>query len=654
MKDFFEELKKRNVYKVGTAYAVAAWLLLQVTDLVGSGLGWPESVTPLLIRILIVGFPIALILAWIYELTPQGFKKTGSSQAETPENKKVGRRLNQFIIGILALALCVMLVERVFFTGSEMAPGNSEASIAVLPFQNDSPDASNLYFCDGITEGVRENLSRIPGLSVISRTSVERFRENPPSVTEIAKTLGVDYILEGSVLRLEDRSIIRARLIFAPEDRHLWSEQYDRELKDIFTVLTEVTSNIANALQTTISPQLLEHIAEKPTEDLRAYDYYLQGMKYLTGDLGGSGREDLQEVDRLFQMALKRDSTFAQAYVGRAMVFQQQHQFEFFENKILLDSMLYLCNRAIALDPQLADAYWIRGKFYDDFMYEIPKARKDLERALQLNPNHVQTIGQLAWLKKVHSHDIVSALRLFKKLQKLDRSPDGQFGSYVSLSQTYWHLWDHEKSLGYLEQAMDLRPGVLEGLKAWYFLQLGRFEEAINLADKSWEQSAAGLAALGFFNLLLEDYEKALGYYQAWEQLVGGGGVQDGSELRDWHRYGQVLLALGRNEEGQKLMQQQLELNKKLSVNYKNAHGVLYESAGIYAMLGKKQQALETLYKFDSINRWDEGKLHFIQLDPMYDNIRGAEAFQGIINKRMAEIRAVRDEVTRLEAAGAL
>jgi hypothetical protein len=188
---FFEELKKRNVYKAATAYAVTSWLVLQIADVVGPGLGWGESVTTLLLKILVVGFPIVLVLAWLYELTPKGIKRTGRYQEDTVDNKKMGRRLNQFIIGILALVLTLVLAERLFSSRELRPAGNSEASIAILPFKNDSPDAENMYFCDGITEGVRENLSRIPALSVISRTSVEQFRENPPSVKEIAKQLGV-------------------------------------------------------------------------------------------------------------------------------------------------------------------------------------------------------------------------------------------------------------------------------------------------------------------------------------------------------------------------------------------------------------------------------------------------------------------------------
>ena len=480
MKGFFEELKNRNVYKVATAYAVSSWLIMQVVNTMGTNLGWSNDIALWITKILIVGFPIALVLAWVYELTPQGLKKTGTAQAETGENKKMGRRLNQFIIGVLALVLCFLLIERLFFAESKIDFSKSEASIAVLPFKNDSPDEKNVYFCDGITEGVRDNLSRVPSLSVISRTSVEQFRENPSSVAEIAKKLGVQYILEGSVLRLEDRSIIRARLIYAPEERNMWSEEFDRELEDIFSVLAEVTAQIAQKLERTIAPEVMKNIEYVPTDDLIAYDYYLQGSEYLNNYEHGGNTENLEKADLLFKLSQERDSTFAHAYVKRAHIFREEHQFEFFNNKSLVDSMLLLCNKAISLSPNLADAYLLRGAFYDDFLYDLPRANEDLNRALELNPNHTGAIVQLAWLNFVHNRDIVKALRLFKKLEKLDRSESGLLGTYISLAELYWDLWEHEEAFRYLEKAIDIDPG-LNGLKTWFFVQQGKIEEALEL-----------------------------------------------------------------------------------------------------------------------------------------------------------------------------
>ncbi|WP_297693099.1 hypothetical protein [uncultured Eudoraea sp.] len=652
MKGFFEELKNRNVYKVATAYAVSSWLIMQVVNTMGTNLGWSNDIASWTTKILIVGFPIALVLAWVYELTPQGLKKTGTAQAETSENKKMGRRLNQFIIGVLALVLCFLLIERLFFAESKIDFGKSEASIAVLPFKNDSPDEKNVYFCDGITEGVRDNLSRVPSLSVISRTSVEQFRENPSSVAEIAKKLGVQYILEGSVLRLEDRSIIRARLIYAPEERNMWSEEFDRELEDIFSVLAEVTAQIAQKLERTIAPEVMKNIEYVPTDDLIAYDYYLQGSEYLNNYGQGGHTENLEKADLLFKLSLDRDSTFAQAYVQQARIFREQHQFEFFNNESLVDSMLLLCNKAISLDPNLADAYWLRGAFYDDFLYDLPRANEDLNRALELNPNHTGAIVQLAWLNFVHNREIVNALRLLKKLEKLDRSESGLLGTYISLAELYWDLWEHEEAFRYLDKAIDINPG-LNGLKAWFLVQQGKIEEAIELIANRGD-SLGKFAALGFFHLLLEDYDEALRYYEAWENAARRDGIEQVSELRDWHRYGQVLVAMDKEAEGIEMMEYQLELNKKLLLNFQQAHSVYYEDAGIYAFLGKEELALEYLRKFDSINRWDDGKLHFIQRDPQFDNIRENEEFKAIIKKRMEEIKRAREEVRRLKASGKL
>lgn len=652
MKGFFEELKKRNVYKVATAYAVSGWFIMQVVDTLGNNLGWSNDIALWITKILITGFPVALVLAWIYELTPQGFKKTGTSQEETRENKKVGRRLNQFIIGILAIALCFLLAERVFFAEAKIGFDKSEASIAVLPFKNDSPDKKNMYFCDGITEGVRENLSRIPTFTVISRTSVEQFRENPPSIDEIGKKLGVNYILEGSVLRLEGRSIIRARLIYAPEERNIWSEEFDRELEDVFSVLAEVTKNIAEELETTLSPEVNQSIEFEPTDDLTAYEFYLQGQEYFNRYVRNADKEDLQKAALLFQLARDRDSDFAYSYVGLARVFRRQHQYEFFNNESLVDSMLYLCDKAISLDPNSADAYWVRGAFYDDFLYNLPKANEDLNRALELNPNHTRTIFQLAWFNYVHNREISTAIELLKKLEKLELTETGLLDTYISLAQVYWNLWEHEKALRYLDKAIALNPG-LNSLKRWFYIQQGRVEEAIELITDV-EYSQDELSSLGFMHLLLEDYIAALRYYEAWEIKARRDNTEELSELRDWHRYGQVLMSVGREEKGIEMMEFQLELNKKLLLNFQGAHAVYYEDAGIYAFLGKEKLALEYLKKFDSVNRWDDGKLHFIQRDPLFDNIREKEEFKKIINKRMEEIKEVREEVARLEAAGEL
>jgi tetratricopeptide (TPR) repeat protein len=216
------------------------------------------------------------------------------------------------------------------------------------------------------------------------------------------------------------------------------------------------------------------------------------------------------------------------------------------------------------------------------------------------------------------------------------------------MSQLYWDLWEHEKGYYYLDKAITYNTE-LNSLKAWYYVQQGRYSDAVTLIENT-----GNLAALGFFHLLLEDYEKALQYWEAWELKVVAEGVQGIEELESWHRYGQVLAGLGREEEAKAMMQKQLDLNEKLLVNYQRAHLVYYESAGIHSFLGDKQHAIVYLRKFDSINRWDDGKLHFIQRDPLFDNIREDVEFKEIVTRRLEENKRIREEIAMLQAAGEL
>ena len=653
---FFDELKRRNVIKATIAYITVAWVLLQIISVVLPGFGAPQWVPKTFMFILLAGLPVWIIFSWVYELTPEGLKKTKKVPEEHSITEQTNKRLN--IIIILTL---VLLAAITYFKDPDTTKGAdtektthrvSEKSIAVLPFKNDSPDEDNVYFCDGIMEGVRENLSKVPGLSVVSRTSVEQYRENSPSATEIAKELGVNYILEGSVLRLGDRSIIRARLIYAPEDQNLWSDKYDREMEDIFSVLAEVTTSIAQKLKATISPEVLKNIEYEPTTDLTAYDYYLQGKEYFNNYLLSSRQEDFNNADRLFQNALDLDSTFALAYVERARILKEKHQFEFYNNEHLVDSILFLCNKAIELDPASADAYSLRGKFYDDFLFEISKAEEDLKMAIKLNPNHVEAIRQMSWLTRLHHRDIITSLQLLKTLEKLDRSVRELQRTFEMYALCYRQIDYREKELYYLDKALELGSGV-NYEKAWYFVIHGQIPEAIDFIAESEKDSQIKFGALGFYHLLLRDYKSALNYYDKWAGLVKEEGAHNSSGVKDWHRYGEVLIEAGEKEQGIRIMRDQLKQNEKLLVNFQVGYLIFYENAGIHAFLGNKKEALRNLRKFDQSHRWEK-KIDLIQIDPLFDGLREEEEFNSIINKELEWKRKMLAEVKRREDLGEL
>lgn len=653
---FFDELKRRNVIKATIAYITVAWVLLQIISVVLPSFGAPQWVFKTFMFILIAGLPIWIIFSWVYEFTPEGLKKTKSVAEEISITEQTNKRLNIIIILTLMLLAAITYFKDPETTTAadveEISNRVSEKSIAVLPFKNDSPDKENVYFCDGIMEGVRENLSKVPGLSVVSRTSVEQYRENSPSVTEIAEELGVNYILEGSVLRIGDRSIIRARLIYAPEDLNLWSDKYDREMEDIFSVLAEVTTSIAQKLKATISPEVLKNIEYEPTTDLTAYDYYLQGKEYYNNYMLSSRQEDFNNADRLFQNALDLDSTFALAFVERARILKEKHQYEFYNNEHLVDSILFLCNKAIELDPACADAYSLRGKFYDDFLFEISTAEEDLKMAIKLNPNHVGAIRQMAWLTRLHHRDIITSLQLLKTLEKLDRSVRELHKTYEMYALSYRQIDYSEKELYYLDKALELGSGV-NFEKAWYFIIQGRIPEALDFIKESEEDSQRKFGDLGFYNLLLRDYKSALGYYKKWADLVKEEGAHSSSGVTDWHRYGEVLVETGNREQGIEMMKDQLKQNENLYVNFQAGYNILYENAGIYAFLGNKKEAIKNLRKFDQSQRW-ERKIDLIQIDPLFDGIREEEEFKSIINKELAWKRKMLKEVKRLEDMGEL
>jgi TolB-like protein len=289
----FDELKRRNVFRVGFAYLVLGWVLLQVVDVVLPILELPDWVARLVLLLLSVGFPIVLIFAWAFELTPEGIKRekdVDRSQSITPQT---GRKLDRVVIGILAVAVIVLLLDRFRETrvtnvtepenvsGPIVVPDSdstrAETSIAVLPFLNMSDDENNEYFSDGISEELLNVLVRIEGLRVPSRTSSFNFKGSDKNIAEIGRELKVDHVLEGSVRKAGDRIRVTAQLIDVKTDTHLWSDSYTRQVDDIFAVQDEIAKAIVTALQITLSGEEQNSISSHSTSNVAAYNKYLQG-----------------------------------------------------------------------------------------------------------------------------------------------------------------------------------------------------------------------------------------------------------------------------------------------------------------------------------------------------------------------------------------
>ena len=278
---FLTELKRRNVYRAAVAYGVVAWFLTQLTTQIFPFFEIPNSAVRFVVIALAVGFPIAMLLSWLYELTPEGIVRTEDLdpvQARSVQRAS-GRILDFIIIGVLLLVIAMMIVGRRPFyrqTGESI----SQKSIAVLPFENLSRDPDNAYFAEGIQEEILTRLAGIADLKVISRTSTQRYQSKPGNLAEIAKQLGVTNILEGSVQKAGDQVRVNVQLLNAQTDSHLWAETYDRKLTDIFGVESEIAKAIAESLQAKLTGRDEQALAAKPTNNPEAYDAYLRGLAF--------------------------------------------------------------------------------------------------------------------------------------------------------------------------------------------------------------------------------------------------------------------------------------------------------------------------------------------------------------------------------------
>jgi len=395
---FIGELKRRNVIRVAILYFVSAWLLLQLTDVLSSLLPVPDWTGSLVFLLLLIAFPPALIFAWVYEMTPEGLKREKDVDRTRSITPETGKKINTVIVVLLLLAIAGMVVDRLL--PEEAAPAATVAasdaaeasaprnSIAVLPFADLSEAGDQQFFTDGLSEELLNLLVRVDGLRVASRTSAFAFRDSSLGIPEIAETLGVAHVLEGSVRKSGGRIRITAQLIDATTDRHLWSENFDRELVDIFAIQDEIGSAIVDALKSEFG--LLDTASvdvAAATTNMDAYALYLEAReKFLK-------REDLLESIELFRQAVELDPGFARAWEGLAAV------------EIVIDDWVWddgvdhaplaveAARRALAIDPSLSLPYAVLGLYEYGTNSDFLTGVDFFQKAVELDPKNTT-----AWL----------------------------------------------------------------------------------------------------------------------------------------------------------------------------------------------------------------------------------------------------------------
>jgi TolB-like protein/Tfp pilus assembly protein PilF len=446
-RQFFAELKRRNVYRAAVAYGVVAWFLTQLTTQVFPFFEIPNSAVRFVVIALAIGFPIAMLLAWVYEFTPEGVVRMEDlhpAEARSAQ-RATGRILDFIIIGVLLLVIAMLIAGRLPFyrqTGESM----SQKSIAVLPFENLSEDKANAYFADGIQEEILTRLAGIADLKVISRSSTQQYQSKPRNLREIAKQLGVANILEGSVQKVADQVRVNVQLVKAQTDSHLWADTYDRKLTDIFGVESEIAKGIAESLQAKLTSGEEQALAVKPTNNPGAYDAYLRGLGF------------------------EARSTYSIDNQMKAIGFYEQ---------------------AVALDPNFALG-WARLSrahailYINGFDPTAPRrdaAKSALENAQKLQPNSPETLLALGY----YQYQVLREYGLAKTtFERVSKALPGSSGVPYALASVTRREGNWDQSIAYYEQALALDPRNVELLMeaAWTYTDLRQFPAALKLYDR--------------------------------------------------------------------------------------------------------------------------------------------------------------------------
>ncbi len=510
----FAELQRRNVFKVAAAYIIVGWLIMQAGEVMSPALNLPGWVNSMLAFFLILGFPLAMIFAWAFEMTPEGLKKEKDIDRQQSITNVTGRKLDFTIIGLMAVALVYFIWESRFQTGDAIPsetgnaiveqqsttptstdvsaetsnqPEVDENSIAVLPFINMSDDASNEFFSDGITEELLNLLAKIPELKVTSRSSAFSFKGQSPHIPTVAKKLKVAHILEGSVRKAGNRVRITAQLIKADADVHLWSETYDRELNDVFAIQDEIATEVVKALRI----HLLGDAPTTTATDTEAYTLYLKGKYFEPLD----NQESWEAAEAAFKAAIAISPDFAPAWAGLSTVLGNLANQGYIEINEGQEAARQAAIQALQLDDTLADAWAALANIQFAYDWDWNRAEGTIRTALQYGPRNVYTLEIAAGIFRALGQ-FEQALRYARLAVELDPL---SLSSLRTLGITFWATGQHLAAEKVYHQILELYPQQVS-IKAFLGLQRmlqGKPEDAIQFivadSENVWQRFASAL-----------------------------------------------------------------------------------------------------------------------------------------------------------------
>lgn len=509
--NFFAELKRRNVYKVAVAYIVAGWALSQGIAQVFPVFDAPNWAIRLLVLLIIIGLPIALVLAWSFELTPQGIKRTDAADAVGQHSR--GYTWIYIVIVAAAFSIGLFFLGRFSAGNKTVSPaGISNKSIAVLPFDNLSRDPDNAFFAEGVQDEILTRLAKVADLKVIARTSTQKFKSAPENLPDIAKQLGVANILEGSVQKAGDQVRVNVQLINALTSAHLWAEIYDRKLTDIFSVESDIAKTIADALKAKLTGSEMKMMTMTPTENPEAYQLYLQGRFFWNKRTAA----DLRKSIDCFNQAIAKDPNYALAYAGLAQTWTILSAHNGGAPVDCYPQADAAAKKALSLDNTLSDAFAALASTKENYHFDFAGAKQEYERAIELNPNDAtahhwfgagvlaatgEQARELAELKRaleldplsliirtnlgvacLHNGRIDDAIAHFRKAIELDGTFHYAYRSYGLALELQGKI---PEAISYYEKAATLTDAPIElGMLGRIYGIVGRKDEAQEILER--------------------------------------------------------------------------------------------------------------------------------------------------------------------------
>ncbi len=660
MSGFFEELQRRKVYRVAAAYIIAAGFIIQMGSAILPAWELPNWTFRLVVVLLLIGFPIALILAWAFDVTSEGIRATKGTAAEP--------HLRRNMIILVAIGVIVSAAAG-FFLLPRATARNVDKSIAVLPFENLSGDPDNAYFADGIQDDILTNLSKIGDLKVISRTSVMSYRgSGTRNARDIGKALGVATLVEGSVRRIGNRVRVNVQLINASNDEHIWAEDYDRDLTDVFAIQTDLAQKIVYTLQAKLSPNEKARLDRRPTQDPNAYLLFVQAHDY--ANRTDMFRDTSLKAESLFEQAIKLDPNFSLAYAGLSMVESWvYHSFDPLPSR--RDKARLNADEALRLQPDLPEGHLALGfsYYYGDRDYQ--RALAEFEIAKRGLPNEAQAYMAIGAIQRRQGKWIESTGNL-EKAAALDPK---NVGILCNLGYSYMAQRNFEAADKIFDRAIAAEPQSLQaagmkaavavqstgdlsavekqfssvppgadpgGLMTWIrvgILTLERkFPEALQVAQQFPGETLATATTAPCPKALLEgtlylyqgDKEKAriaYGHARAVAEKLVREAPQDSA------RHGQlgvVLAALGQKEQAINEGKRAVELLPESQDAFDGPQGTA-SLAQIYAWTGEFDEAFRLL---DHLLDVPNGlTVPMLKLEPMWDPLRKDPRFQALIDK---------------------